>query len=202
MGKKFIHETAILGIGYRFLQGCIDSTELSKQGQVMLPDNIYIGPYSIIGFNVKIGNGVIIDAFCKVDPYATIGEDTLITYRATVASGAQIGNNCVIGGNVSEGVVIGNRCRTFGKLIHKHTDSTMSWDHHETPEPGVTLLDDSFVGHDATIIGGVTIGPRSYICSGAIITKDVPPLHIGHGTNQITHYSQWRGELSENPIFK
>ncbi|MES2653307.1 MAG: hypothetical protein V4663_16320 [Bacteroidota bacterium] len=201
MENYFIHETAIIGIGFRFLQGCVESEDSSKYGLPILPKKLYVGPFAMLGFNCKIGEGVIIDSYCKVDPGAEIGENTLITYRASIGSGAIIGADCIIGGTVSEETRVGNRCRIFGKLIHKHTDSTMSWDFHDIPEPGATIHDDSFVAHDATIMGGLEIGPRSYVCAGAIITKDVPPYHIGYGINKIVHFSEWKGELSMNPLF-
>jgi UDP-3-O-[3-hydroxymyristoyl] glucosamine N-acyltransferase len=202
MEKFFIHETAVIGFEFRFLQGCIKSDDPDQYGEIKLPKELYVGPFAIIGGNAAIGERVIIDAYCKIDPGAKIGDDTLISYRATIASTAVIGNDCVVGGNVSEGTTIGDRSRSFGKLIHRHTDSTMSWDHHDVPEPGVTVHNDSFIGHDATVIGAVTIGPFSYICSGATITKDVPPFHIAYGFNKIIHYSEWKGELSNNPLFK
>lgn len=202
MPNKFIHPTAVVGERFRYLQGCVISQDVNKLGDIELPDEVYIGPFVLIGLNVQIGNKVVIDAYCKVDSGATIGSKSLVTYRGTIGSGAVVGTDCVVGGNVSEGTKIGNRCRSFGKLIHKHTDSTMSWDFHDEPEPGVTVEDDCFIGHDSTVIGGITIGHHSYICSGALITRDVPPYHIGFGVNQIKHYSEWKGELRDNPMFK
>jgi len=199
--NKFIHNTAIIGDDFRYLQGCVLSKEQNKYGDVELPEEIYIGAFSIIGKNSKLGEKVIIDAYCKIDAGATIGAGSMVTYRGTVGSGAVIGVDCVVGGNVSEGTIVGNRCRTFGKLIHKHTDSTISWDFHETPEASVKVEDDCFIAHGATVLGGIIIGHNSYICSGALITKNVPPFHIGYGTNKIIHHSKWKGELANNPLF-
>jgi len=192
----FIHDTAIIGAEFRYLQGGIKSIDPKKYGPPILPKDLYIGPYAIIGLNCVLGEGVVIDAYCKIDPGARIDTNTLITYRATVAAGVSIGRDCIIGGNVSEQSVVGNNCRVFGKLVHKHLDSTISWDFHNLPEPGVTIHDNSLVGHDSTLIGGIEVGPNSYVCSGAIVTKNVPPL------NNIVHFSQWKGELANNPIFQ
>lgn len=196
-----IHPTALVGVGLRMLQGFQHSSISDNYGPVSFSENVYIGPYALIGENVTLGLDVIIDAFCKLDPNVIVGDRSLIVYAGVVGSGAVVGVDCVVGGNVSEGTKVGDRCRTFGRLIHSHVDSTMSWDHHETPEPSPVIHADSFIGHDASVIGAVTIGPRSYVCAGAIVTRDVPPHHIASGVNQIVHHAKWPGRLALNPMF-
>ncbi|MGH3922149.1 MAG: alpha/beta fold hydrolase [Pseudonocardiaceae bacterium] len=50
------------------------------------------------------------------------------------------------------------------------------------------------VGYGARVVGGIRIGPRSYVASGSVVTKDVPPEHIVTGVNQHTPAWAWRGE--------
>ena len=38
------------------------------------------------------------------------------------------------------------------------------------------------------------LGPRSYVAAGAVVTTDVPPMHIVTGTNQTTHWAAWPGK--------
>lgn len=204
MGEKSlwgIHPTALIDIDLRPLQNGVPAYSDSEIHPAEIAQDSYIGPFCVIGHTVSIGSHVIIDAYTKIDPEVSIGDRTLLVYRATIGGQVVIGEDCVVGGSVSEGSNIGDRCRSFGKLIHSHTNSTMSWDHHSEPEPGPTLLDDSFVAHDAVVVGQVRIGPQSYVCSGAIVTKDVPPFHIAFGVNSIVHHSEWPGPLSENPLF-
>lgn len=196
----YVDPTARINVPLRFLQGCV-CTENRIRQETLLPKRAYIGPYAIIGENVQLGEKVIIDAYCSVDPNVIIGQDTLLTYRAYVGGGAVIGRDCIIGGFISENCRIGDRCRVFGDLIHKQRDTTASWDHFDEPEPSAVIHDDSFVGFGAKLIGGLEIGPKAYICAGAVVTRSVPPLHIASGANQIVHYTQWKGNLKENPIF-
>ncbi|MEZ0540429.1 DapH/DapD/GlmU-related protein [Fibrella arboris] len=200
-GRFFIDPSAKIGVPLRFLQGCVVSKHTLDNTMVRLPKSLYIGPYAIIGENVTLGENTVIDAFCKVSSSVSIGKNTLLIYRAMVGGEAIIGEDCVIGGVIPERGIIGNRCKVFGNLVHTHNDSTMSWDHHEVPEPSVTINDDCFIGFGAQVIGGFEVGPKSYICSGAIITKCVPPYHIASGVNKIVHYSKWKGDLRNNPIF-
>ena len=196
-----IHSTAVVGNPLRWLQGCVppDSVEPAT---ITLPESIYVGPFATIGEGVILGEGVVLDAYCSVEPYASIGTNSILIYRAWVGGDAKIGRDCVIGGFVPENAVIGDRCRVFGNLVHTHRDTTMSWDHHETPEPSVTVLEDSFVGFGATVAGGFSVGPRAYVCAGSIVTRPVPPDHIACGVNEICHFTAWHGQLRENPIFR
>lgn len=196
----FIDPTAKIDFPLRFLQGCVQTKNITKKN-VTLPKKLYIGPYVIVGTDTVLGERVIIDSYCNIDPNVIVGQDTLITYRASIGGGSIIGENCVIGGVIPENCKIGDRCRIFGNLVHSHNDSTMSWDHHEIPEKSVTIFQDSFIGFGANLAGGFEVGPNSYICAGAIITKTIPPFHIGFGTNKILHYSEWKGELKNNPLF-
>lgn len=198
--NHYVDPTALINTNFRFLQGCNPVT--GKKKNTRLPPKIFIGPFTSIGHSCSIGNGVVIDAYCSIDPYVTVGENTLLIYKASVGGHTTIGKDCIIGGFIPENCTIGDNCRIFGNLVHTHNDTTMSWDYHEVPEPSVVIQNNSFVGFNAVIIGGFSIGPNAYICSGAIITREVPPYHIASGTNNIIHYSEWKGNLKDNPIFK
>lgn len=45
----------------------------------------------------------------------------------------------------------------------------------------VDIRDNVFVGHNAVIMPGVTVGPDAIIAAGAVVTKDVPPDAIVAG---------------------
>jgi hypothetical protein len=42
-------------------------------------------------------------------------------------------------------------------------------------------MDDVFIGRGATILPGVTIGPRAIVGAGAVVSKDVPPNSVVAG---------------------
>jgi UDP-3-O-[3-hydroxymyristoyl] glucosamine N-acyltransferase len=200
--ETYIHPTAVMGLPLRPLQGMVTSSWRSDEPDVRLGHPVYIGPFVTIGEAVTLGDRVIVDERCSIGRGSRIGDDTLLIYAANVGGHAEIGRNCVIGNVVSERAVIGDRCRVFGRVIHKHENSTISWDHHEIPEPSVSIHDDSFVGFDAIVAGGLKIGPRAYVCAGAVVTRSVPPLHIAYGVNKTKHHSEWVGDLARNPLFR
>ncbi len=44
------------------------------------------------------------------------------------------------------------------------------------PTPrGATIKDDVLIGGGCTILPGVTIGERSFVAAGTLVTKDIPP---------------------------
>lgn len=200
--SKYIHPSAVIGYQPRHLQGSVPWELGLDDHTVSLPDAVYVGPFAAIGAGAQIGYGCVIDAYCRVEPLASIGVDSLILYRGTVGVSARVGSRCVIGGSVSENTIVEDECTSLGKLIHTHWDSFASWDGREEEEPSPVVRRRSFIGHDALIVGGIEIGPLAYVCAGAICTRSVPPYHIACGVNKVVHYSQWPGQLAANPLFQ
>ena len=47
---------------------------------------------------------------------------------------------------------------------------------------GITIVeDDVWIGHSATIVGGITIGKGVVIAAGAVVTQDIPDCEIWGG---------------------
>jgi len=70
---------------------------------VTLGDDVYIGPYAVVGENTRIGNGstllagaylgknVTVGENCRIYPYAVIYDDVVLGYNVIIHSGAIIG---------------------------------------------------------------------------------------------------------------
>ena len=196
-----IHPSAILNEPFRRFQGGKPPTDIEyREGSIA--SGVSIGAGAVIGLGAILRDGVVIDYQCIVEPNVSIGNNTLLTYRAIIGNESVIGDNCVIGGIVAERTIIDDNCRVFGKLVHKQIDTTQPWDEHAVPEPSAHICANSFVGFGAVVVGGISVGPRSYICSGAIVTRDVPPNYVASGVNILTPASKWPGALSNNPAFE
>jgi acetyltransferase-like isoleucine patch superfamily enzyme len=197
---SFVHPTATVNEQFRWLQSgkacsfVYDPCEIGAR--------VYIGAGAVIGAGSRLNDGVVVDHRCIVEPGATIGENTLLTYGCIIGSEAEIGSECVIGGFVAERCRIGRACRVFGKIAHTQADTTRGWDDESAPEPSAIVGDSCFVGFQAVIAGGVEIGARAYVCAGAIVTRNIPSRHIAFGTNQIVPAQSWKGQLRHNPVFR
>lgn len=195
-----IHNTVIINHPLRPLQGMVES-DMNPNSKTSILGNLYIGPYSVIGEGVTLGNNVIIDVFCNVERGVSIGDGTILVHRATIGGYSRVGENCVIGGLIGEGTIIGDNCRIFGTVVHKQDDPVPSWDHRPEPEPSVIIHDNSFIGFESFVAGDIEIGPKSYICAGAVITKTVKPGFIAFGNNQMVHHTEWKGKLGKSSFF-
>lgn len=189
-----IHPTALLDQPFRRFQGGREPYSIEYERSHM-GENVWIGPWAIIGKGAVLHDGVVVDSHCIIEPNSVIGPGTLVTYRSIVGGDVTVGRNCVIGGFIGEGCSIGSDCRIFGRLLHRHLDTTLSWDEHDVPEPSPIIEDKTFIGVDALIIGGVRIGPRAYVTAGAIITRDVPPNHVATNRNELIPLGRWPGTL-------
>ena len=49
------------------------------------------------------------------------------------------------------------------------------------PEEPIVIGNDCWIGENASIISGITIGDGGIILAGAVVTKDVPPYSIVAG---------------------
>lgn len=94
-----------------------------------------------------------------------IGENTSINVGINITDPAyvRIGSNCALSACTllgHDGVV-----RILNTTYGKKLDSVGKID----------ILDNSFVGHGAIVMPGVTIGPNSIVAAGSVVSKDVPP---------------------------
>ena len=99
--------------------------------------------YTDCGKNIILGQNVFINACCKFQDQG----------------GITIGNNCLIGHNV-----------TIATLNHDFNPEKRA---SITPNP-VKIGNNVWIGSDSTILPGVTIGDGAIIGAGSIVTKNVP----------------------------
>jgi serine acetyltransferase len=190
---------AIIGKSFRpLLKG---RAEERTEETTVIGQNTYVGYYVVLGAGTVLAQGAIIDDHCIVETDVYIGSGSLLIYRAQVCDDAKIGSHCVIGGFVGERVVVGDRARIFGKIVHAQHNPTVDWDAPQAREPSPVVEAGVFVGFDALVIGEVVLGTMAYVCAGAIVTRDVPERHIAYGVNKIIPFTAWKGRLGRSPFF-
>lgn len=122
---------------------------------IQIGDNVYIGASNIYcASNIFIGNNVLISWGVKIydhNSHSLTPEDRIHDIR-------------LAGNNVRNGHSL-----TLNK----------NWNNVAT-EP-IYIMDNVWIGMDATILKGITIGENSIIAAGSIVTKDVEPNTIVGG---------------------
>lgn len=160
-------------LGYRY-SGDREPTRIGdnaviRSGSTIYADTVIGNRFScghnvLIRANIKIGDRVVVHHGSTLEGSLEIGSGVKIMAHVYVPSQAKIGNMVFIG----PGVTILN-----DKMPMRRKVAQLS---------GVTIQDHVMIGGHVTICPGVTVGARSFIAAGALLTKDVPPDTLAFGT--------------------
>ncbi|WP_117170106.1 sugar O-acetyltransferase [Paraliobacillus sediminis] len=135
----------------------------------------YHTPKEIQGqFSRLIGKPVD-DTFAMFPPFYTdCGKNINVGQNVFINSGCRFQDQGGI--TIGDGVFIGHNVvlATLNHDIDPRKRSTM----HPAP---ITIGKDVWIGSNATVLPGVTIGDGAIIAAGAVVTKDVPPTVIVGG---------------------
>lgn len=116
--------------------------------------SIYIGSGGAI---LNIGNNVGISSSC-----------IWCSKSITIGNNVKIGSGCIILDTDSHSLDFVNR-----------RDSSL--DHMNTNRQPIVIEDDALIGTHSIILKGVTIGARSIIGAGSVVTKDIPADCVAAG---------------------
>jgi acetyltransferase-like isoleucine patch superfamily enzyme len=148
-----------------------------------------IDPRSVIrigkGCEIRLGQNVVIGAFNFISvehdrhgdsesrPFLDVGNDTYIgeLNNLRAAGGIRIGRKCLISQGVS--IISANHSIKRGIFI---TDQPS-----RTDRTGVVIADDVWIGTNATILPGVTIGRGAIVAAGSVVTASVSEYDIVAG---------------------
>jgi len=182
----------------------IDKTAVVSN-RAELEDDVYIGPYAVIGEKVRISKGVRIGRSVIVENRVRIGENTTIGHFSSIGVRPQdlkykgedteliIGKNNQIREyvNIAIGSVDGN-----GKTIIGDNNLIMSYSHiaHDCVIHNNVIMANlaTLGGHveifDYAVIGGmvgihqfVKIGEYVMVGGGSMVSQDVPPFILAEG---------------------
>ena len=130
-----------------------------------LGDRVTLKPYCIIAESV-VDDEAILGPFCHLRPQAHVGAGAHIgnfveLKKTHLGKGSKANHLAYLGdATIGEGVNVG------AGVITCNYDGL---DKHPT-----TILDEAFIGTNASLVAPITIGAQAYIGAGSTVTKDVP----------------------------
>lgn len=162
----------------RFLRHHLEQSDPAGRPPFRRPDHVTIGEGS------RIGRGVTMSATAKTP--ITVGNNTRILRGTEILGPTAIGNKVFLNRDVyvrarvtiQDGVSIGPFVRlvsdSHGVGPKEHRAGAGKTD-------PIVIGAGSWIGADATILGGVTVGCGAVVAAGAVVTQDVPPHTIVGG---------------------
>lgn len=121
----------------------------------------------------SIGNYSVVESFACINNAVgdvEIGDYTRIGLHNTIIGPVKIGSHV----NLAQGI-------TVTALNHNFSDAGKRIDEQGVRTNPVKIEDDVWIGTNAVILPGITIGTHSVIAAGAVVTKDVPPHSLVAG---------------------
>ena len=123
--------------------------------------------------NNPIGGQTFTSIYIKPQAIVEIGDNTGISNAAIYAAvGIKIGKNVKIGGDVK---IFDTDFHSLDYEVRRSPNDT------EFKSKQIQIEDDVFIGASSIILKGVTIGARSIIGAGSVVTKSIPPGEIWAG---------------------
>lgn len=139
----------------------------------------------VVPFNAfSLGTRSVIESFSTVNNMVgdvIIGSRSRIGLGNTIIGPVRIGNDV----NLAQGIVVSG-------LNHNYTDPSQTIISQGVTTAPITIEDDVWIGANAVILAGVTIGRHSVIAAGSVVTRDVPPLTLAGGcpARPLKHYNR------------
>jgi acetyltransferase-like isoleucine patch superfamily enzyme len=140
------------------------------------------------GSRIALGDGLTLRSWPRSNPLAPTAPVVLSTRRADAA--IEVGTDCGFTGTT---LVAAARIRIGDRVLVGGNASIVDFDFHPlTPEgraedvnagaaAPIVIEDDVFVGMEALVLKGVTVGEGAVVGAGAVVTQDVPPRTVVAG---------------------
>lgn len=154
--------------------------------------------YRAVSFVSKAWNKVIVSPVIKA-ALGSCGKNVTIgrRFRLSGIQNVHLGNNVAIGEDTRfmctrAKIIVGDHtmfapnvtCITGGHrtdVIGKYMISVTEAEKKPEDDRDITFEGDNWIGANAIILRGVTVGRGAIIAAGAVVTKDVPPYSIVGG---------------------
>jgi acetyltransferase-like isoleucine patch superfamily enzyme len=140
------------------------------------------------GSRIALGDGLTLRSWPRSNPLAPTAPVVLSTRRADAA--ITVGDDCGFTGTTlvaAARISVGNRVLVGGNAsivdfdFHPLTPEGRAEDINAGAAAPIVIEDDVFVGMEALVLKGVTVGEGAVVGAGAVVTQDVPPRTVVAG---------------------
>lgn len=136
----------------------------------------------------SIGHQSTIEDFCTVNNgvgNVIIGDDSRIGIGSVLIGPVTIGDQVILAQNV-----------VLSGLNHGYQDINVPIRKQKVTVGRITVEDEVWIGANAVLTAGVTIGKHSVVAGGAVVTKSIPPYSVaaGNPAKVIKKYDFKKGE--------
>lgn len=121
----------------------------------------------------ELGQGSVIEDFCTINNGVgdvVIGNNSLIGIGNVLIGPVTVGNNVIFAQHI-----------VASGLNHGYEDTGTPIVQQKVNTAEITIEDDCWIGANAVITAGVTIGKHAVIAGGAVVTKDIPAFSVAAG---------------------
>ena len=138
-----------------------------RSGSVVYPD-------VVVGDGLQTGHQVVVREGTVVGDDVVIGTQTVIDGRCEIGDGASLQTGVYVPpySAVGDRVFLGPNAVLTNDPYPLRRDCDLV---------GPTLAEDVTVGANATVLPDVTVGERSFVAAGSVVTEDVPPETLAVG---------------------
>lgn len=146
--------------------------KLNTNSSFIIGDNFYFSSGKHINPLAKnIQGNICVNKNAKLEIGNNVGISSSVIWAH---KSIKIGNNAMIGGNV---IIMDSDAHSMNYLHRRD----LSIDKLHKVDSEVIIEDDAFIGMNTIILKGVTIGARSIIGAGSVVTKSIPSDCIAAG---------------------
>ena len=140
-----------------------------KKAVIRKATRLYLVPWNAF----SIGSESTIEDFSAINNgvgAVAIGERTRIGLSNTIIGPVTIGNDVRLAQNV-----------VLSGLNHNYSDNDRPIHEQGVTTAPITIEDETWIGANAVIVAGRTVGKHSIVAAGSVVTRDVPPYSVVAG---------------------
>jgi maltose O-acetyltransferase len=145
------------------LNECIEKRRIYNT-QPLDPEGRRLALSDMLGHPVDVNTKVVPPFHCDLGFNIKLGKNVLINYDCVLLDTAEI--------SIGDNALVGPGTKIVTASHPLEADKRRDWSVTGTP---VRIEEDVWIGAGAVILPGVTIGARSVVGAGSVVTKDVPP---------------------------